>query len=64
AVVVARPGAQLDDATVLAHARAHLAGYKVPRSLSWMGELPKTGSGKILKRDLRAPFWSGRTSQI
>ncbi|MFM8713191.1 MAG: class I adenylate-forming enzyme family protein [Actinomycetota bacterium] len=64
AVVVARPGAQLDDATVLAHARAHLAGYKVPRSLSWMGELPKTGSGKILKRDLRAPFWSGRASQI
>ncbi|MFM8712441.1 MAG: class I adenylate-forming enzyme family protein, partial [Actinomycetota bacterium] len=64
AVVVARPGAQLDDATVLAHARAHLAGYKVPRSLSWLGELPKTGSGKILKRDLRAPFWSGRTSQI
>ncbi|MFV0307560.1 MAG: AMP-binding enzyme, partial [Desertimonas sp.] len=64
AVVVARPGASLDADTVNEHARAHLASYKVPRSLSWLGELPKTGSGKILKRELRAPFWADRTSNV
>jgi fatty-acyl-CoA synthase/long-chain acyl-CoA synthetase len=64
AVVVARPGSGLTEADVMAHARAHLAGYKVPRSISWVDELPKTGSGKILKRELRAPFWAGRTSKV
>jgi fatty-acyl-CoA synthase/long-chain acyl-CoA synthetase len=32
--------------------------------MSWMDELPKTGSGKILKRELRAPFWEGRDSKV
>jgi len=64
AVVVVRDGAALTEEQVIAHARQHLAGYKVPRSVTWSPELPKTGSGKILKRDLRAPFWSGRTSKV
>lgn len=64
AVVVARPGSELEADSVTAHARAHLASYKVPRSLSWLDELPKTGSGKILKRELRAPFWADRTSNV
>ena len=59
-----RPGADLDEAAVIAHAREHLAGYKVPRSISWIDELPKTGSGKILKRELRAPFWADRTANV
>ncbi len=64
AVVVARPGAELDPAGVTAFARAHLASYKVPRSVTFAEELPKTGSGKLLKRELRAPFWEGRTSKV
>lgn len=64
AVVVARPGSGLDEAALIAHARAHLAAYKVPKSISWIDELPKTGSGKVLKRELRAPFWAGRTSRV
>ena len=47
-----------------AHAREHLASYKIPRSVSWMDELPKTGSGKILKRELRAPYWADQTSNV
>jgi len=43
-------------ADIMAYARVHLAGYKVPRSVSFVDELPKTGSGKVLKRELRAPF--------
>jgi acyl-CoA synthetase (AMP-forming)/AMP-acid ligase II len=43
---------------VIAFGRDHLAGYKVPRSVSFVGELPKTGSGKVLKRELRAQYWN------
>lgn len=59
AVVVVRSGADLAEEAVVAHAREHLASYKIPRSIAWMDELPKTGSGKVLKRELRAPFWQG-----
>jgi fatty-acyl-CoA synthase/long-chain acyl-CoA synthetase len=63
AAVVPRPGSPLatthDDDVVTTHARQHLAGFKVPRSISWLAELPKTGSGKILKRELRAKYWDG-----
>jgi acyl-CoA synthetase (AMP-forming)/AMP-acid ligase II len=64
AVIVKRPGSDLSEAVILAHAREHLAGYKVPRSIAWMDELPKTGSGKILKRELRAPYWADRTANV
>ena len=64
AVVVARPGADLDEEAMAAHARAHLARYTVPRSISWLDELPKTATGKILKRELRAPFWADRTANV
>jgi acyl-CoA synthetase (AMP-forming)/AMP-acid ligase II len=55
AVVPVRPGVTAEEIT--AFAREHLAGYKVPRSYSFVAALPKTGSGKVLKRQLRAPFW-------
>jgi fatty-acyl-CoA synthase/long-chain acyl-CoA synthetase len=64
AVVVPREGHVLEPDQIIAFARAHLAGYKVPRSVELMDELPKTGSGKILKRELRAPHWAGRTSKV
>ena len=64
AVVVQYPGRSIDDAGVVAFARAHLANYKIPRSVTFVDELPKTGSGKILKRELRAPFWAGRDRRV
>jgi acyl-CoA synthetase (AMP-forming)/AMP-acid ligase II len=64
AVVVGRPGGALDEAAVIEHGRQHLARYKVPRSVTFVDELPKTGSGKILKRELRAPYWAGRSSGV
>jgi acyl-CoA synthetase (AMP-forming)/AMP-acid ligase II len=64
AVIVVRPGAKLDGSAVLAHARAQLAGYKIPRSISFADELPRTGSGKILKRVLREPFWKGHDRRV
>ena len=64
AVVVPAPGVTLTEADVVAFAREHLAGYKIPRSVSFIDELPRTGSGKLLKRQLRAPFWAGDTTQV
>jgi fatty-acyl-CoA synthase/long-chain acyl-CoA synthetase len=64
AVVVPRPGHALTQDEVATFARGALAGYKVPRSMSFAEELPKTGSGKILKRSLREPFWRGRTRRV
>jgi fatty-acyl-CoA synthase/long-chain acyl-CoA synthetase len=64
AVVVRRPGSDVDAAQLQAFARAHLAGYKVPRSVDFVDEIPKTGSGKILKRELRAPYWKGHDSTV
>jgi fatty-acyl-CoA synthase/long-chain acyl-CoA synthetase len=52
------------DAELQAFCREHLAGYKVPRSFSSMGEIPRSASGKILKRELREPFWAGRSSRV
>jgi fatty-acyl-CoA synthase/long-chain acyl-CoA synthetase len=65
AVVVPRPGTPpLAPEDVMAFARQHLAGYKVPRSISFADDLPHTGSGKVLRRVLREPFWQGRSSRV
>jgi fatty-acyl-CoA synthase/long-chain acyl-CoA synthetase len=64
ATVVRSPGSSLTAEEITAFARENLAGYKVPRSVDFTGELPRTGSGKVLKRQLRAPFWAGRTAQV
>jgi len=64
AVVVANGNAEVNDDILNAHSRVTLASYKVPRSFSWSDELPKTGSGKILKRELRQPYWDEFNSKI
>jgi acyl-CoA synthetase (AMP-forming)/AMP-acid ligase II len=64
ATVVLAPGASLPAADVIAYARQHLAGYKCPGSVSFASELPRTGSGKLLKRELRTPYWAGHTRQV
>ncbi len=64
AIVVSRPGSSLSPDDVIAFAREHVASYKVPRSISFLDELPRTGSGKILKRELKAPFWAGHSRMV
>ena len=64
ATVVRSPGSSLTGEEITAFAREHLASYKAPRSVDFMDELPRTGSGKLLKRQLRAPYWAGRTAQV
>jgi len=63
AVVVPREDITADE--LIEFCRAHIAGYKLPKSISFSAiELPKSGPGKILKRELRAPFWEGRDRQV
>jgi acyl-CoA synthetase (AMP-forming)/AMP-acid ligase II len=53
AVVVLREGSTLSEAEVKSHVKANLAGYKVPRDVEFMDELPRTSTGKVLKRELK-----------
>ena len=64
ACVVVKPGESLTEAEVIAHARRHIAGYKCPKSVDFIPALPRNPSGKILRRELRAPYWEGRDRQI
>ena len=55
----------LDEAALITHCRAHIAGFKVPRSITFQREpLPLSGAGKILKTALRAPYWEGAERQV
>jgi fatty-acyl-CoA synthase/long-chain acyl-CoA synthetase len=64
ATIVVQPGETLSEEQVTGFAREHLAGYRVPRSIEFAAEIPRTGSGKILKRQLREPFWKDRGSRV
>jgi HIP---CoA ligase len=54
AFVVRRPGSGVDEAAVLTHARERLANFKVPRAVTFIDDLPRNPSGKVLKRELRS----------
>jgi fatty-acyl-CoA synthase len=58
AVIVRRSGQTLTEDEVIAHCRAHLAGFKVPKRVVFLEALPKNPSGKVLKRDLRLSIGS------
>jgi fatty-acyl-CoA synthase len=59
AVVVARPGHELDEQAVLDHLDGRLARYKRPRSVVFVDQLPRSGAGKVLKKELRAAYGAG-----
>jgi long-chain acyl-CoA synthetase len=63
AVVV--PRGEVSSEELVAHCREHIAGYKVPKQIELRSDpLPKSGPGKVLKRQLREPFWAGRDRRI
>ena len=66
AVVVPRVGHNtVDPMDIISFCREHIAGYKVPKGVEIRLEpLPKSGPGKILKRELRAPFWEGKDRSV
>jgi fatty-acyl-CoA synthase len=56
AIVVLKPGQTLDEAALIEHCRRHIAHFKVPKRVRFVESLPKGGTGKILKRELRARY--------
>jgi len=64
AVVVLRAGHTVTPQALLAHCRDRIAGYKCPRSVEFRTELPLSAAGKLLKYQLRAPFWEGQARRV
>jgi acyl-CoA synthetase (AMP-forming)/AMP-acid ligase II len=64
AIVVLKPGQQLTAEELIEWSRPKLAGYKRPRSVDFVELIPRNPSGKILKRELRQPYWEGAARQV
>ncbi|WP_338580878.1 long-chain-fatty-acid--CoA ligase [Pseudomonas sp. MAG733B] len=64
AVIILKPGASATHEQIIAHCRELIAGYKVPRSVEFRETLPLTSVGKVLKTELRKPFWENQQRTI
>ena len=65
AIVVLKPNVAATADDLKAHARDRIAGYKLPKSIEFRDEpLPLSGALKVLKRELRAPYWEGRDRAV
>ena len=64
AVVVKKPGAGVTAGELIAWARERIAGYKLPKSVDFIEALPRNPTGKILKRELRLPYWGDKVRQV
>ncbi|HYK84478.1 MAG TPA: long-chain-fatty-acid--CoA ligase [Ktedonobacteraceae bacterium] len=65
AIIVCKSGMSVSRDELIAHVRTQIASYKVPRSIEFQAEaLPKSGAGKILKRDLREKYWVGKSRRV
>jgi acyl-CoA synthetase (AMP-forming)/AMP-acid ligase II len=64
AAVELRSGAKLDVEQLLAHCRARLGGMKTPKSIAIVDRLPRSGAGKVLRREVRAPYWPKNDRQV
>ncbi len=64
AIVVLKPGEQATPDEIIAFAKTRIASYKVPKSVDFIEALPRNPSGKILRRELRAPYWEGRERMV
>ena len=64
ACCVAKPGMEIDPNDVIAYTRERIAAFKAPKSVDIIPEMPRNASGKILRRQLRAPYWEGQDRQV
>ncbi len=65
AIVVRKPGADLSEQELCEHLQGRIAKFKMPRQFTFTDDpLPKTGTGKIVKRELRESFWSGKERRV
>ena len=64
AVVVTRPGEETSEAELISFVKERLASFKAPKSVDFIEEIPKTGSGKIMKRAVREKYWKGQARMV
>ena len=64
ALVVLKPGATATEAELIQFCRERLAHFKAPKSVEFSDALPKGGTGKILKAQLREPYWAGHAKRV
>ncbi len=64
AAVALKPGLEATEQELIAHCRDNLGHYKCPTNIDFLDELPKGGTGKILKRKLREPYWQGKEKRV
>ena len=64
AIVVKAAGQDPDPAAIIAWARGRIAGYKAPKTVDFIDALPRNPSGKVLRRELRKPYWEGRDRKV
>jgi acyl-CoA synthetase (AMP-forming)/AMP-acid ligase II len=64
AVVVRAAGSKISEDELMEFCKGSIAGYKRPRSVDFVAELPRNPTGKILKRELRAKYWEGKERQV
>ena len=65
AIVILHPGNAVTEAELVSHCRERIAGYKLPKSFTFRDEpLPLSGAGKVLKTELRKPFWEGLDRRV
>lgn len=64
AVVVLKANANQDAQALLDFTRARIAGYKMPKSIDFVAALPRNATGKVMKKDLREPYWAGKDRRV
>ncbi len=64
ACIVAKPGSSCDPNDIIAWTREKIAPFKVPKSIDIIPEMPRNPTGKILRRELRKPYWEGQDRQV
>lgn len=64
AIVVIKEGSQVTPDEIISFARSRIARFKCPKSVDFLGELPRNASGKILRRELRVPYWKDSNRQV
>ena len=64
AAVALKPGTKVTEEELISFCKQKLARYKSPQKITFHDSLPKSGMGKILRRELRAPYWEGRDRAV
>jgi fatty-acyl-CoA synthase len=64
ALVVLKPGQDASETELIAHVNSHLASYKAPKTVEFLSEFPRGGTGKILKQELKKEYWAGLDKKV